>query len=74
MGCQAMIYVSASVFGVLYAALLCIVAKLYYNYYNECKEMAKSADQNNEWPLVHKLMGRNVSDPARTSFKRPTSN
>ncbi len=32
MSCQAMIYVSASVFGVLYALLLIIVGYLYYNY------------------------------------------
>lgn len=60
MACQAMIYVSASVFAVLYAALLLIVAKLYYNYHQECKEMQRSADSDKEWPLVHKLMGRNI--------------
>lgn len=64
-----MIYVSASVFGVLYAILLCIVGKLYYNYYHECKEMAKNADSDKEWPLVHKLMGRNVADMNQSSRK-----
>lgn len=65
-----MIYVSASVFGVLYAILLCIVGKLYYNYYHECQEMAKNADSDKEWPLVHKLMGRNVQDMRNTSRSR----
>lgn len=66
-----MIYVSASVFAVLYAILLCIVAKLYYNYYHECQEMAKNADSDKEWPLVHKLMGRNVQDMQGISRKPP---
>jgi hypothetical protein len=73
MGCQTMIYVSASVFGVLYAALLCIVAKLYYNYYKECKEMEKNADSDKEWPLVHKLMGRNVNEQMRGSFRKSST-
>ena len=71
-----MIYVSASVFGVLYAILLCIVGKLYYNYYHECEEMKKNADSDKEWPLVHKLMGRNVADmrsPSTRNSKIPTS-
>ena len=63
-----MIYISASVFSVLYAALLVIVLVLYCRYHHECKEMAMSSDQDKEWPLVHKLMGRsNLSD-------RPTFN
>ena len=69
-----MIYVSASVFGVLYAVLLCIVAKLYYNYYRECQEMAKNADSDKEWPLVHKLMGRNVQDTRNSVRKNPVTN
>ena len=60
MACQTMIYVSASVFAVLYALLLLIVAMLYYNYVQECKEMQRSADSDKERPLVHKLMGRNI--------------
>ena len=62
MGCQTMIYVSASVFGLLYFGLLLIVAKLYFNYKKECKEMEQNADSDREWQLVHKLMGRNMQD------------
>ena len=57
-----MIYISASVFGFLYAALLAIVGYLYWKYYKECQEMKKNADSEKEWPLVHKLMGRNVQE------------
>jgi hypothetical protein len=71
MGCQTMIYVSASIFGFLYAVLLCIVGKLYYNYYHECQQMAKNADSDKEWPLVHKLMGRNVQDMRNSMKKSP---
>lgn len=53
-----MIYVSAVVFGVLYSALLIVVAVLYYRYLKECEEMKQGKGQDkNEWKLVHKLMG-----------------
>ena len=58
MGCTAMIYVSAVVFGLLYIALLAIVVKFYLTYRKECKEMESGKNRDNdEWRLVHKLMG-----------------
>ena len=58
MGCAAMLYVSAVVFGLLYIALLAIVVKFYLNYRRECKEMESGKNRDNdEWRLVHKLMG-----------------
>ena len=53
-----MIIVSAVVFGLLYIALLAIVVKFYMNYKRECREMESGKNKDNdEWRLVHKLMG-----------------
>ena len=64
-----MIYVSAVVFGLLYIALLAIVVKFYLNYRKECREMESGKNRDNdEWRLVHKLMGQSNSNQLRRSF------
>jgi hypothetical protein len=57
--CATMIYASAGVFAVLYILLLVIVGVLYYKYWRECKDIAEGKGKgNDEWRLVHKLMGQ----------------
>ena len=64
-----MIYVSAVIFGLLYIALLAIVVKFYLVYKQECKEMEAGKNKDNdEWRLVHKLMGQSNSQQLRSSF------
>ena len=57
-GCQRMIKDSTIVFITLYMSLLLFVTGMYIKYRIELVRMrAGNEQQNNEWKLVHKLMG-----------------